>query len=55
MCKSNYIYEIKEVFTGIKRSVLPLLGVFTPERVYGSKESFLSFNKLGTFPSCLRI
>lgn len=55
MCKSNYLHEIKEVFTGIKRSVLPLSRVFTPKNVYGSKESFLSFNKLDTFPSCLRI
>lgn len=52
MCKSNYIHEINEVFTGIKRSVFPLGGVFTPESVYMSKESFLSFNKLDKcFPS----
>ena len=44
MCKSNYIHEIKEAFTGIKRSVLPLSGVFTPESVYVSKESFLLIN-----------
>lgn len=27
MCKSNYIHEIHEVFTGIKVSVFPLSGV----------------------------
>lgn len=52
MCKSNYIHEINEVFTGIKISVFPLSGVFTPQNVHVSKESFLSFNKLDNFPSC---
>ena len=49
MCKSNCIPEINEVFTGM-RSVFSLSGIFTPESVYISKESFLSFNKLNLFP-----